>query len=121
MKAKILALSVALLTGCANTGPAYRPLVDARPGQNYEHDLAQCQAYAHQVAGAAESAAAGVVIGAIFGAVVSGLLGGSRQTRNDNMMIGAISGGTGAGVQGETDQRNVIRRCLSGRGYSVLQ
>jgi hypothetical protein len=32
-----------------------------------------------------------------------------------------VTGAAGAAGQGENNQRNVIRRCLSGRGYKVLQ
>ena len=122
MKSKLLALSVALLTGCANTGQNYRPIVDlaGRDSALYERSLRECQDYAGQLAGAANQAAVGVVIGALAGAAISALLGGGRADRNRNSMIGAISGGASAGAEGEQSQRNVIRRCLTNRGFSVL-
>jgi len=112
----VIALAVA---GCANTGANYRPIVD-RPGANYEADLAQCQQHAHQVASAAESAAVGAIAGAVIGALL-GIVGDNRGQRSALAGIGALSGAVGAGAQGETDQRNIIRRCLQGRGYAVLQ
>lgn len=122
LHAAILAATL-LLAACAHTGPAYRPIVDlaGKDPARYELDLRGCQQYAEQLAGAASQAAIGAAVGAIAGAAITSLLGGSRTQRNQNSALGAISGGTGAGVQGETDQRNVIRRCLAGRGYSVLQ
>ena len=119
MKRILSVAIIASLVGCANTGAGYRPMVDSRPGQNYEQDLGQCQQYAAKVAGAAETAAVGAVIGALFGAALS-IVGDNRSGRSANAGIGALTGAVGGGVQGETDQRNIIRRCLSGRGYAVL-
>jgi hypothetical protein len=34
---------------------------------------------------------------------------------------GAVAGAAAGAAQGETDQRAIIRRCLNGRGYSVLK
>jgi len=112
------------LASCANmnTGVNYRPIVDTRgvDFNKFEADLRDCQQFAHQTASAAESAAAGAVAGALLGAAL-GAAAGSRYSRNRTAAVGAVSGAAGAAAQGETDQRNIIRRCLSGRGYSVLQ
>jgi hypothetical protein len=32
-----------------------------------------------------------------------------------------VGGAVGAAAEGENNQRNIIKRCLAGRGYSVLQ
>lgn len=111
------------LGGCAAPGGAhYRPIVDTKGVDlnRYEADLRECQSYATQTAGAAESAATGAAAGALFGAVVAAA-GGRSYNRTSSAGIGAVTGAAGAGLQGETDQRNIIRRCLSGRGYRVLQ
>ena len=65
----VVLISVAL-GACA--GPNYRPMIDAQGVDlnRYEADLAQCQQYAGQVAGAATQAA----IGAGIGALLSGAL-----------------------------------------------
>ena len=116
-------LIAALLGGCANTGAAYRPMIDSGRGNvaNYETDLRECQAYAAQVAGAADQAMAGAIIGALLGAAIGAAAGGNRYQRNALSSVGAVEGAAGGAMAGETDQRNVIRRCLAGRGYSVLQ
>lgn len=114
----ISALSV-LLAACA--GANYRPLVDAKMSPpNYEGDLAECQAYASQVAGAGTGAATGAVAGALFGAVLAAAAG-NRYDRGASARVGAVAGAAGGGAGGETNQRNVIRTCLAGRGYHVLQ
>jgi outer membrane lipoprotein SlyB len=110
------------VAGCAGTGQQYRPIVDARniDYNKYEADLKDCQQYASQTAGAAQTAAIGAGIGAVLGAVLAAAAG-SRYDRAATARVGAVSGAVGGGAQGETDQRNIIRRCMSGRGYSVLQ
>jgi len=120
MKTTATILIIALLAGCATsrgTGASYNPIVD-RPGPNYAKDLGECQAHATQVMSAADGAAAGAVAGAIFGALMMAAVGGSRR---DGAWVGALSGGSSAAAAAEGGQRGIITRCLSGRGYSVLQ
>lgn len=111
------------LGGCAATsGANYRPIVDNKGVDMnlYESDLRECQNYATQTASAGESAAAGAVAGALLGAVLAAAAG-SRYSRSSTAGVGAVSGAAGAGVEGEKNQRNIINRCLAGRGYRVLQ
>ena len=116
----LIAAAIAL-TGCAttNSGAQFSPIVDLRPEQHatYSADLLACQQYAQQEAGAADQALAGAIAGAVFGALIAAAGGGSR---NAAAGIGAVTGMAGGAVDGERDQRNVIRRCLAGRGYNVL-
>lgn len=120
MKAMTMTLILALLAGCATSqgyGSGYRPIVD-RPGPNYAVDLSECQAYADQVMSASEGAVAGAVAGALFGALVMAAVGGSSH---DGAWVGALSGGSKAAADAEGGQRGIITRCLTGRGYNVLQ
>lgn len=113
----------ALLAGCASgpTGANYRPLVDTRgsTSQNYEADLVDCQGYATQRAGAGQRAVAGAVAGALLGVALAAI-GGAKGFRNELAGIGALTGGLQGAGQGEGTQRDIIRRCLANRGYSVL-
>jgi len=111
---------VILLAACV--GASYRPMIDSRnvDMNKFEADLRDCQQYATQVSGAGTGAAAGAVAGALFGAVIAAAAG-SRYDRGATSRVGAVSGAAGGGVQGETNQRDVIRRCITGRGYNVLQ
>jgi outer membrane lipoprotein SlyB len=121
---RIMSLFVLIsVAGCAaSSGANYRPIVDNKGVDlnRYESDLRECQTYATQTAGAAESAAVGAVAGAALGAVLAAAAGGN-YSRANSAKVGAVGGAVGAGAQGETDQRNIIRRCLAGRGYRVLQ
>jgi outer membrane lipoprotein SlyB len=113
----IIAIAIAA-TGCANTGANYRPIVD-RPGSDYEQNLAECQQHAQKLSGAAGNAAAGAVAGAIFGALVMSAMG-VKGYRNEGAMVGALNAGATGAISGETSQRQVIKNCLAGRGFSVL-
>lgn len=113
-------LAATLLVGCATApgGAQYEPLIDVKPGQNYAQDLEQCQAYAERVAGAGAGAAAGAVAGALALGILSTVLGGGGHGRW--AAAGALTGAASGATAGETNQRDVIRRCMAGRGFSVL-
>jgi len=122
-KAGVISVSAAaLLTGCASTGSNFRPIVDNKGVDlnRYEVDLQECQVYAKQTANAGKSAAAGAAAGAALGLALA-LIGGGGYKKGASAGAGALVGGVSAGAQGETNQRNIIRTCLNGRGYKVLQ
>ena len=118
IKAMCLALCISM-TGCASMGrgSSYVPLVDTqgKDASTLAADVQQCQAYATQRANAET--------GAIVGAVALGLLsaflapsGHRNYIGGRGAVVGAIGGASGAG---ET-QEAIIKRCLAGRGYNVL-
>lgn len=117
-----MAFVVVSVGGCATGGANYRPVVDNKGVDlnRYEVDLRECQTYATQTAGAGESAAAGAAAGAVLGAVLAAAAG-RGYSRSSTARVGAVTGAVGAGAEGENNQRNIIRRCLAGRGYKVLQ
>jgi outer membrane lipoprotein SlyB len=123
-RAVALTCCAALVAGCATgpTGAAYRPLVDTQgvDMNKFERDLQDCQGFAQQTANAAQGAAAGALAGAALGALLAAAAGGGYN-RSASARVGAVSGAVGAGAEAENSQRNVIRRCLAGRGYRVLQ
>lgn len=108
------------LTGCA--GASYRPLIDSAgvDMNRYEADLSTCQNYAGQVAGAADHAAIGAGIGAALGFALAAIGGRGYDRGRSAAASGLLGAASGAGA-GESSQRDVIRRCMSGRGYRVLQ
>ena len=121
MKKLITSLAaVVVLAGCATSGANYQPIVD-RPGANYHNDLADCQQHATRVMGAADSAVAGAIAGAIFGALLGAAIGGNSRINSQIAGAGALQGGAMAAANAEGGQRGIITRCLSGRGYMVLQ
>jgi len=126
---KLIVVAVVLgLTGCQ--GANYRPIIDtatsrSNTGNSYETDLNQCQGYAAQInptGEAAGSAVTGAAVGAAFGAVLGAILG---VNVGKVAAVGAATGGAQGAISGVSsgygDQREVVRRCMSGRGYSVLR
>lgn len=83
----------------------------------YETDLSDCQRFATEVDPAARGAV-GAVLGGLFGAAL-GVIAGDYDT---GLLAGAMAlgGAAGAATRGAEEQKDVIRRCMSGRGYGVL-
>jgi outer membrane lipoprotein SlyB len=122
------ALVLALIAGCAGPnqggyGASWVPVVDVPPDRQawfQSTDLPQCQAYATQVMNAQQAAVQGAVAGAIFGALLGAAAGGNGRFNSRVAGVGALSAGAGAAAEAEGGQRGIIRRCLMGRGYNVL-
>ena len=123
MKFKTLAaVMLFTLTACSSiedvTGNT--PIIDTQ-GVNlsrYEDDLAECRTYADEVQIAQKAAA-----GSVSGAVIGGLLGavwGNSNTAQRGAGVGAVSGGAKGVIGGVRERDRVIKRCLMGRGYRVL-
>jgi len=113
-------LVIIAVIGCA--GADVRPIVDMK-GVNqtsYEKDLQECQEYAKEQSGmgstAAKGAGAGVVVGGLLGLVTGGNASGIAQAAG----AGAVIGTAGGAFTGNQAQEAVVKRCLSGRGYRVL-
>jgi hypothetical protein len=115
-----LIVSAVLLTACA--GAEVRPIVDMS-GVNearYEKDLAECQDYAKQATGMGGTAAKGAGAGAVVGGLL-GLVAGSNTTGIvQSAGAGAVIGGAGGAYKGNDSQEAVVKKCLVGRGYKVL-
>ncbi len=128
MYAKVSAafLATALIAGCADS---YTPTVDFKAStntpENFDRDLEECRNLAKQGSGTVEDAAVagvgGAALGAATGAIAGAILGGGAGT---GAAAGAAIGGTvgtaGGAVKGVSDEKQMIRNCLRGRGYSVL-
>ena len=113
----VLFIAALLLPACTTTDE----IIIDRQGVSvtaYEGDLAECREYSQSVKtgekgarGAASSAVIGGAVGAIFG----GADGAARGAG-----VGAVTGGARGVSQGEREEVQVIKRCLRGRGYKVL-
>lgn len=123
VKTPALAVAATLLAaGCAGQ---YEPVVDTRdvdPVQ-YETDLAECRQYAEQVSPATDAAVGGG-IGAAIGAATGAAIGAVVGSPGTGAAIGAIGGGSSGAVGGAGSgidrEKRIVRNCLSGRGYIVL-
>ena len=112
-----------LLVGCglALGGCVQHELIVDTKGVDeakYEADLADCEAYADRVEPgkrAVQRGAGAAVVGAVVGAAIGD---GSTAER-----IGGALGTTGAakGIgEAERERTRVLRKCMRGRGYRVL-
>lgn len=115
-------LCVLLVTACGSVEDltGNNPIIDTQgvnPAQ-YNADLVQCEGYADEVAiaqKAGSGAVSGAVVGGVFGAVV-----GNSDTAKKGAGIGAVGGGARGIGEGIRERQRVIKRCLIGRGYLVL-
>jgi len=106
--------------GCA--GADMRPIVDMK-GVNeatYENDLKDCQTLAQQQSGMGETAAKGAGAGAVVGGLLGLVTGGNKSGIAQVAGAGAVIGAAGGAYSGNQAQEAVVKRCLSGRGYKVL-
>lgn len=110
------------MTGCAgNRTFVDEPIID-RKGvdmSGYYADKAECEVYANEVRRGEKivrSAVGGAVVGGAIGAIVS--RGGNAAERGAG--VGAVSGGVRGAQEGIRETEQIVKQCLRGRGYNVL-
>jgi len=121
-KIPLALFSTLLVSACASAEDLTRnnPIIDTR-GINlaqYNTDSTQCEAYADEVA-IARKAGAGAISGAVVGGVIGAVVGNSDAAKM-GAGIGAVGGGARGAGEGIRERGRVIKRCLTGRGYRVL-
>jgi len=106
--------ALALLTACTTTDEI---IIDQQgvDMSRYQQDLAECRGYATEVQTGKK-----VAKGAASGAVVGGLIGAITGDAGKSAGVGAVGGGAKGASQGEQEEVQVVKRCLRGRGYKVL-
>lgn len=116
-----LSLAVAALAGCATSGADYQPIIDTK-GVNqaqYQTDLSECQAISQQTQPASSAAGKDAAFGAAVGAVI-GAIGGNSRDAAQSAGLGAVAGGLSGGGTAVAERKTVLRNCLRGRGYRLL-
>ncbi len=116
-----LALALGLAGGCANRqGSSGAVIIDTQGVDMvaYQRDYADCQGYAGQV-NTGQRAATQAVGGAVVGGAV-GAIAGNSNTAQRGAGIGGLLGLFRGASSGEQEKRRVLRNCLIGRGYRVL-
>lgn len=115
----------ALVLASALTACASDPIIDTRgvDPARYQSDLADCREYADEVS-VAGNAAGGGLFGGAAGAAIGAAIGAVTGSPGTGAAIGAAGGGTsgaiGGGARGAGKKDKIVRNCLRGRGYSVL-
>lgn len=124
-RAALVAALCALTIAACTT---YTPVVDkGQPGHDeakYQGDLAYCRQLAEQAGGGVGGAAKSGGIGAVAGAAVGALLGAITGDAGRGAATGAVIGATGGVAKGaaedEGQEKKVLRNCMLGRGWKVL-
>ena len=112
-----------ILNGCVSSLdglPSVRIIID-QAGIDinaYNNDLFECRQYAGQI-NAGSDALSGAIAGAIVGALVGAAIDNSDTAKRTGG-YGAIVGGAEAGGDAVQTQETVVKKCLTGRGYKVL-
>ena len=121
---KIQILAVLLLTGCAS-----KIIVDPKSSTNpanYFADKVECENISEQVSYVDEMAKASAMQ-ALVSAVLSAALASKSNNINVSNVakIGAVTGGSvgaGKGAYDTLQRRDaIVRKCLTGRGYKILE
>ncbi len=84
----------------------------------YQTDLKECQQYAQQVH-TGKDITKGVVGGALIGGLIGAAVGNS-DTAKKAAGAGAVSRGAKKGSKATAEKSKVVKNCLRGRGYQVL-
>lgn len=112
------------LAGCATKSANWprheRVIVDTQGVDmaQYRADLEQCSQYSDQVQTGKK-----VARGTLGGAAVGGLIGaavGDSSTAQKGAGAGSVTGGAGGLVDSYREKNQVVKNCLRGRGYRVL-
>ena len=118
MKNSIIAMSLlVMMSACTTTDE----IIIDRKGvdmNQYYADLEECRSYGTEVK-TAEKGARGAVSGAVVGGAVGAIADGSEGAAR-GAGVGAVTGGAKGISEGESEEVEVVKRCLSGRGYRVL-
>jgi hypothetical protein len=85
---------------------------------NYEKDLKECNSYAEDISTGQEAAKSGVAGAAVWGAIGAAI--GNSETAASAAGAGGVAGTAKGAAHAEQDKQQVIKTCLRGRGYKVL-
>ena len=119
----VLILTLGLwLTGCTSNRPFVdEPIID-RKGvdmSRYYADKEECEAYADEVR-TGEKVARGAVGGAVVGGAIGAIVNRGPDSAERVAGVGAVTGGVRGAQEGVRETERVVKQCLRGRGYRVL-
>ena len=123
-KGLLLICLLVVISGCTNHHSRHAGnggvIIDTQgvDMEQYHRDTEDCRGYAAQVP-VAEKAATTAVGGAVVGGVVGAIVGNSR-TAAKGAGVGAVTGGIKGTSSGYRERDRVVKNCLRGRGYRVL-
>ncbi len=113
-----LALATGVITACSGIGSTYEPTVDGVKDAKYYSDLAACQQLAKSRSYASSQNAAITAGGAAIGGLLKSK--GDRDDIAKGAAAGAGIGAAAAGVATTAEKQKIVRNCMIGRGYKVV-
>ena len=124
-KGFLLFFLVLAISGCANRQHSQQAnngdiIIDNQgvDMRQYYRDTEDCRSFATQVP-VAEKATTSAVGGALVGGVLGAIVGDS-STAAKGAGVGAVTGGIKGTSSGYRERDRVVKNCLRGRGYRVL-
>jgi hypothetical protein len=111
---------ILLLAACTKTGAGYRPVVDTN-NPRFEQDLQECQRIAKQYLDLGYDTAVKTGGATAIGAGVGQFIGGSTGSTLIGGAIGLGTSGVKKVLGHNDDRKDIVKRCLRGRGYNVLK
>jgi len=113
----LLTFLMAVVAGCAAHPD---PIIDMKgvDQDEFDQDWAECESYTDEVLvsrGITKGAGLGAAIGAAAGAI-----GGNSSDVAEGAAFGGLYGGVESGLDADREKQYVFKRCMSGRGYYVL-
>jgi len=117
----VVLVNILAVSGCASNRQSQGDvIVDTKyvDMQVYYQDLHECRNYAAQV-----NTEGKVVSGAVTGAVVGGAVGaiaGNSDTAKRAAGVGGVLGAVKGSGRASQEKQRVLKNCMRGRGYRVL-
>ncbi len=109
-----------VLSGCANTASGYRPIVDGYQDEVYHADLADCQALAKTKRYDNGETKTAALAGAVLGGAVGAIEDDSVEGAIAGVLLGGLIGAAGGAADTRTDRKDIVIRCMDGRGHAVV-
>lgn len=123
MKKLFLYLNLFFVTGCAQTDLSDRndiAIIDTRGVDEsvFKKDYSECSDFAKNIDLTERTLKQGAVAGAT-GAAVGAIIGGEEAAKKIGGSA-AVLNAVEANLDGRNEQAKIIKNCLRGRGYKVL-
>ena len=122
MRVFLVLMMSAWMTGCAsNRTLVDEPIIDRKDVDmsRYYTDKSECEVYADEVR-TGEKVVRGAVGGAVIGSAIGAIVNRGRDSAERGAGVGAVSGGVKGAQEGVRETERVVKQCLRGRGYRVL-
>jgi len=115
----VAGIAVVSLSGCANTGADYLPIVDGPKNTSYNFDVNECSALASQRAYTNDDVKSEALLGGGIGAIAGGAEEGIEGAVA-GVLIGSFLGGADRAWKTRDERKNIVIECMKQRGHRVI-